>query len=255
MIKTYFELLVDDVTHFLHNPTLVMFRKEEEDKNSTFMDAFKEAAQQNKYKAKFAYSDIEGDDMQNILKEMMGIKEEDLPTLRAYNPDGNKKYKCDTPARMLTSDKITEFMEELLEEKLPQIYKSEEIPQSNNGTETILVGLTHDEIVKDVSKNVFVMYYAPWCKYSKEMQLPWLELSQIMSSKPDTIIAKMDANANEAPGIFIRNYPTLIYYPKSNKEGIKFLDTEVDVNTEVLYHWLMEAEELDQKKMSVKLDL
>ena len=118
-----------------------------------------------------------------------------------------------------------------------------------------MVGVTHEEIVKDVSKNVFVMYYAPWCKYSKEMQLPWLELSQIMSSKPDTIIAKMDANANEAPGLFIRNYPTLIYYPKSNKEGIKFLDTEVDVNTEVLYHWLMEAEELDQKKMSVKLDL
>ena len=76
-----------------------------------------------------------------------------------------------------------------------------------------------------------------------------------MSSRPDTIIAKMDANANEPPGLFIRNYPTLIYYPKSNKEGIKFLDTEVDVNTEVLYHWLMEAEELDQKKMSVKLDL
>ena len=107
MVKTYFELLVDDVTHFLHNPTLVMFRKEKEDGESPFMEAFKEAAKMNKYKAKFAYSDIEGDDMQNILKEMMGIKEEDLPTLRAYNPVGNKKYKCDIPPKDLTPGKIT----------------------------------------------------------------------------------------------------------------------------------------------------
>lgn len=138
-------------------------------------------------------------------------------------------------------------MEDMLEEKLEQIYKSEEIPETDNDTVKVIVGKSHDEIVKDASKNVFVMYYAPWCKYSKEMQLPWLELSQIMSSKSDMVIAKMDANANEAPGLFIRNYPTLIYYPKSNKEGIKFLDTEIDVTTEVLYHWLMEAEELDLK--------
>ena len=95
MMKTYFELLVQDVTHFLHNPTLVMFRKAEQDENAEFMNAFFEVAKQNKYKAKFAYSDIEGEDMQNILKEMMGIKEHDLPTLRAYNPEGNRKYKCD----------------------------------------------------------------------------------------------------------------------------------------------------------------
>jgi len=110
MVKTYFELLVQDVTHFLHNPTLVMFRKEEEDKDSEFMKAFYEAATQNKYKAKFAYSDIEGDDMQNILKEMMGIQEHDLPTLRAYNPSGNKKYRCDTEPHLLTSGKISQFM-------------------------------------------------------------------------------------------------------------------------------------------------
>jgi hypothetical protein len=69
------------------------------------------------------------------------------------------------------------------------------------------------------------------------------------------VIAKMDGNANEAPNLFIRHFPTLVYYPRSNKEGIVFNDSEVDVNTEVLYYWLMEAEELDQKKMSVKLDL
>ena len=106
MVKTYFELLVQDVTHFLHNPTLVMFRTEAEDKDADFMTEFYEAATLNKYKAKFAYSDIEGDDMQNILKEMMGIKDEDLPTLRAYNPTGNRKYKCDIKPQELTAASI-----------------------------------------------------------------------------------------------------------------------------------------------------
>ena len=100
------------------------------------------------------------------------------------------------------------------------------------------------------------MYYAPWCKYSQEMQLPWMELAQVMSENhPDMVIAKMDANKNEAPGLFIRNFPTLMYYPKSNKQGIVFTDTEVDITSEVLYNWVTEIEDIDKKKMSIKLDL
>jgi len=44
MVKTHFELLVQDVHHFLHNPTLVMFRLEKDDADAAFMDAFKESA-------------------------------------------------------------------------------------------------------------------------------------------------------------------------------------------------------------------
>jgi protein disulfide-isomerase A1 len=237
--------VVEDVHQFLHNPTLVMFRKTEQDGDAEFMDAFKQVATQNKYRAKFAYSDIEGDDMENILKEMMGVTEEDLPTLRAYNPEGNKKYKCETGGRDLTAGKISEFMEDFLADKIPQVYKSEEIPESNNDTVKVVVGKTWEEVVMDPSKDVFIMYYAPWCKYSKEMQLPWLELAQMMSSKSNMVVAKMDGNANEAPGLFVKHFPTLVYYPRSNKEGIVFQDTESDVNTQFLYHWLMEAEELD----------
>jgi len=69
----------------------------------------------------------------------------------------------------------------------------------------------------DETKDVFVMYYAPWCKYSKEMQMPWIELSQLMDHKEDMVIAKMDGNANEAPDLFVKHFPTLIFYPKGNK--------------------------------------
>ena len=48
MTKTIFELLTDDVTHFLRNPTMVMFLKTEQDKDSKFMKTFMEAAKLNK---------------------------------------------------------------------------------------------------------------------------------------------------------------------------------------------------------------
>ena len=78
--------------------------------------------------------------MQNILKEMMGIKEEDLPTLRAYNPIGNRKYKCDIDPEELTSDDISQFMEDFLAEKITPIYKTEPVPSYNNDTVKIVVG-------------------------------------------------------------------------------------------------------------------
>ena len=36
------------------------------------------------------------------------------------------------------------------------------------------------------------------------------------------VIAKFDATENEADGVEVRGYPTLIFYPKDNKEGVNY---------------------------------
>jgi len=36
------------------------------------------------------------------------------------------------------------------------------------------------------------------------------------------VIAKFDATANEAAGTNIRGFPTLTFYPKDNKKGVKY---------------------------------
>ena len=87
---------------------------------------------------------------------------------------------------------------------------------------TVVVASTHDEIIKDPSKNVFVKYYAPWCGFCKALAPTWVELADHFYEDDDIVIADFDADANRAPGVDINGFPTLIFYPKDNKEGIDY---------------------------------
>ena len=100
--------------------------------------------------------------------------------------------------------------------------KSEAEPADNNGPVKILTGNNWTSIVGDATKDVFVKYYAPWCGHCKSLAPIWTELGQFVEGLDDVVIAKMDSTANEVKGVGIKSYPTLIYYPKDNKKGIKY---------------------------------
>ena len=58
-----------------------------------------------------------------------------------------------------------------------------------------------------------------------------------MSEHKNLVIGKFDATANEAEGVEVRGYPTLIFYPKDNKEGISY---DGDRDVEAFIAWLKE---------------
>lgn len=78
------------------------------------------------------------------------------------------------------------------------------------------------QIVRDPTKDVFVKYYAPWCKHCKTLAPIWDELAKDVESVEDLVIAKFDATVNDVVGLKVRGYPTVIFYPKENKEGIEY---------------------------------
>jgi len=102
--------------------------------------------------------------------------------------------------------------------------KSQPIPESNSDPVFVLVGKQFEEIVYDTKKDVFVEYYAPWCGHCKQLAPIWDELGATFGNHKDKIvIAKMDATANSpSDKVFIEGFPTLIFYPADNKEGINF---------------------------------
>lgn len=184
------------------------------------MATFEEAAKANKGKMLFAYSGI-SDGIQERLAEFMGITEDSLPSLWAMLPADMKKFKSDAKAADLTVDLITKFVDDVKSGAVKPHLKSEEIKE-NEGPLTVVVGKNFEEIVKDSNKDVLVKYYAPWCGHCKKLAPVWEELAKAYENESNLVIAKFDATANEADGVQVQGFPTIIFYPKDNKEGITY---------------------------------
>lgn len=185
------------------------------------MKVYEDAAKAHKGKVLFSYSGI-SDGIQERLAEFMGVTKEHLPVLRIIKPADMKKYQYPGKITELTVDAIGTYVQDVLDGKVKPFLKSEK-PVDNTGKPlTIVVGETFEQIVKDETKDVLVKYYAPWCGHCKKLAPVWDELAEHYKDNDDVVIAKFDATTNEADGVEIRGYPTIIFYPKDNKSGVDY---------------------------------
>jgi|TARA_B110000305_G_C19203798_1_gene522479 protein disulfide isomerase len=199
----------------------MLFRDSATDKDAAFMTVFSEAATTHKGKMLFSYADVTGG-IQERLAEFMGVTKEQMPTLRAILPEDMKKFKCDTKPADLTVAIIGKFADDVLSGAVKPNLKSEDIPEDNTGGVFTLVGKQWEEVVMDPTKDVLVKYYAPWCGHCKKLVPVWEQLGETFANEKNLVIAKFDATANEADGVQIGGYPTLIFYPKDNKAGVTY---------------------------------
>lgn len=64
----------------------------------------------------------------------------------------------------------------------------------------------------ETQKAQFVFYFAPWCKFCKELQPEWEKLeTEVKKLKLDVVLAKVDADADPKIGEEkgIQGYPTI----------------------------------------------
>lgn len=100
----------------------------------------------------------------------------------------------------MTAERLVKFVEDYKGNKLHPVFKSEEIPESNDEPVKIIVGKTWDKIVRDETKDVLVEFYAPWCGHCKSLQPIYDELATKLEDNKNIVIAKIDATANEIDG-------------------------------------------------------
>jgi len=253
MVATVFEFSEDEIEAIFGNQqnTAILFR-DPSDKDAAFMKTFEEAAKAHKGKILFSYSGIT-DGIQERLAEFMGVTKEHLPVLRIIMPADMKKFQHPGKVSELTVDSIGTYVQDVLDGKVKPFLKSEAPVDNTNNAVSIIVGETFDEIVKDTTKDVLVKYYAPWCGHCKKLAPIWEELGEFYKDNANLVIAKFDATVNEAEGVEIRGYPTLIFYPKDNKEGITY---EGDRDVESFKAWLNEnAPTIKSGAEAVKDDL
>ncbi|KAK6936043.1 Thioredoxin domain [Dillenia turbinata] len=198
------------------------------------MPIFQEAAKLFKGKLVSVFIEMDNEDVGRPVTEYFGVTG-DAPKLLAYTGnDDAKKFVLDGD---VTFDKIKAFGEDFLEDRLKPFYKSDPIPESNDGDVKIVVGNNFDEIVLDESKDVLLEIYAPWCGHCQALEPIYNKLAKHLRGIESLVIAKMDGTTNEHPRAKADGFPTLLFYPAGNK-SFDPLTVETDRTVKVFYKFL-----------------
>lgn len=146
----------------------------------------------------YVYIDIDKEEIGKPMLEYFGLTGNG-PYVLGFSGIGDaRKFKLDGE---LTVDNIKEFAQHLLEGKLKPFYKSEPVPESNDGDVKIVVGNNFEEIVLDESKDVLLEIYAPWCGHCQALEPIYNKLAKHLHGIDSLIIAKMDGTTNEHPRV------------------------------------------------------
>ena len=110
------------------------------------------------------HCDITDPDNQDVL-EFFDIKKDECPTFVMFSVTSNSKFK---PGKEVNKNNINlrvmrSFVQAYLDGKLVKHMKSAPLPSDwDQGPLKTLVASNFPQVAKDKSKNVFVLYYAPW---------------------------------------------------------------------------------------------
>ncbi|KAL3520673.1 hypothetical protein ACH5RR_018822 [Cinchona calisaya] len=179
-----------------------------------FLPTFQEAAKAFKGKLLYVYVEMDNEDVGKPVSDYFGVQG-DAPRVLAYtgNEDA-RKFLLDGD---LSLSNIKLFGEKFLKDDLKPFYKSDPIPEKNDGDVKIVVGNNFDEVVLDESKDVLLEIYAPWCGHCQSLEPIYNKLGKHLRGINSLVIAKMDGTTNEHPRAKADGFPTLLFYPAGNK--------------------------------------
>ncbi|KAI3809532.1 hypothetical protein L1987_25509 [Smallanthus sonchifolius] len=195
---------------------------------------FEDAAKLFKGKLIFVFVELDNEDVGKPIAEYFSITG-DAPQVIGYTGnDDTKKFVFD---RDLTLENLKVFGEDFLDDKLKAFYKSDPIPEHNDGDVKIVVGNNFDDIVLDESKDVLLEIYAPWCGHCQALEPTYNKLAKHLRDVDSLVIAKMDGSTNEHPQAKSDGYPTILFYSAGNKSSDP-ITVDVDRTVVAFYKFL-----------------
>ena len=182
--------------------------------SSKFLPIFKEASKSFKGKLLFVFVERDNEEVGEPVANYFGITGQETTVLAYTGNEDARKFFLDGE---ISVENIKRFAEDFLEEKLTPFYKSEPVPESNEGDVKIVVGKNLDQIVLDESKDALLEIYAPWCGHCQELEPTYNKLGKHLRGIDSLVIAKMDGTANEHPRAKPDGFPTILFYPAGKK--------------------------------------
>jgi len=164
------------------------------------------------YKGKLSVVDIDGVQYAKH-GESMGLSGT-TPDVVLHDMEGKKKFIL--PAgQTLSEENLVAFLAAWSAGTLTPHLKSQPEPASQTGPVYTLVGSAFERIALDVTKDVLVEFYAPWCGHCKELKPKYDKVGKHFHGDSNIVIAAVDSTENDVPGLDVEGFPTIYFFPAS----------------------------------------
>ena len=196
---------------------LILFSDEKSKKWTEYEQLMKRISDKLNYKLKIIITDIK-DVLSAKLAEKIGVKENDLPTIRIIDTTGKylRKYKMEED---INENNILKFVNKWENRKMKSYVKSGVIPKENNEDVLIIVGNTFEKEVLNNKKDVMVLLYSPLCYHCKALLPKYEEVAKKLKDKnKNLLLTKINAIENEIESIDDYGFPKIKFYPGNKKD-------------------------------------
>jgi len=200
---------------------LIMFLSAKDEKFEYIMHAARKVA--NDLKGDVMFVSVTTDEPEHSkVVGFFGIEQEELPTFRVtISTDDMAKYKPENAD--LTEDNMRNFIKMVKDGEVSPHLKSEDQPSDWDSLPTkVLVSSNFNDVAMDVSKDVLVEFYAPWCGHCKKLAPIWEELGDHFKDNDKIAIAKIDMTANELENVKVRGFPTIKLFKAGTNEQVDY---------------------------------
>ncbi|XP_047316959.1 protein disulfide isomerase-like 1-6 [Impatiens glandulifera] len=196
-----------------------------EDDFKSLVEPLREIARKFRSKIMFIYIDINEDNLAKPFLTMLGIEGSDETVVAAFNNEISSKYLLEADP---TPSEIEEFCARLAKGTQPHYYKSQPIPSNEGETENIhvIVGKTFTELVLSSPNNIVLEVHTPWCMNGDVVKKNVEKLAKHFKGLDTLIFARIDASVNEHPKLEVEDYPTILFYPATDKSNPIKLSTK-----------------------------
>ncbi|XP_073291808.1 protein disulfide isomerase-like 1-4 [Primulina huaijiensis] len=194
---------------------------------------FEEAAKLFKGKIIFVSVEVDNEETGKPVANYFGVTG-DSPKVLGYTVDDARKYVLDEE---FTFENIKAFGQSFFDDKLKPFFKSDPIPENNDGDVKVVVGNNFDDIVLDESKDVLLEIYAPWCGHCQALEPTYNKLAKHLHGVESLVVAKMDGTTNEHHKAKSDGFPTILFFP-AGKKSLDPIPVETERTVVSLYKFL-----------------
>jgi protein disulfide-isomerase A1 len=191
---------------------MLWFFVDEADKQDTLAAA---RAASSAFSDQFSFVYLDGVKWMEHVKSF-GLNGE-LPAVVLEDRDGGLNYIFSEGAAVAADgEELKQWLSRAVSGDLNASLKSEDVPADNTGDLTVVVGKNYDDVVLDVTKDVLVEFFAPWCSHCKALAPRYEALATKFHNDAHVVIAACDATLNDTPNR-IEGFPSILFFAKHDK--------------------------------------